>query len=928
MALSAHADSQGPPLGPAMGGAWTRWRLSARWALGSLIALTLGAALALALHPGARGERSLPAAQGFGRLPLAARARISDLIGGGVPSFAIHGLRGVNRAQRLRISFSERGASIASGSGRVGITLAALGYGGKLLNVSSAAPHARANTVTYAHGAVREWFANGPLGLEQGFDLPARPAGGAGPLTLSLKLSGGMTTRLSNGDVLLAGHGARLRYGGLVATDARGRVLPASLALAPGGILIRVEDRGATYPLRIDPLVQQAVLAPSTALQGSFGYSSAISGKTIVVGDPPYESERGAAYVFEEPTSGGWADATETKLLIAEDGKASNDFGLSVAITGNTLVVGAPYDKTATTYASGAVYIFEAPSGDWKSAKQVAQLTVPDVRENKQHEIEEVPELQSLGTSVAISGSTVVAGAPGRNGNQGAAYVFVKPGGGWKSTSTFTAKLHETAAAFIEKACPDFGQSIAMSGGTVVVGAPGQFFASTNCEFHHLPGAAYVFVEPKAGWSGELESTDTLTPSGSAPEDKFGSSVALSELARTIVVGSPEQTVGASAGQGAAYVFEKPGAGWTGSPAQTELTDPHGAAAEEFGHSVAVAGEGGTVFVGATGFGQYYTEKTSGVYAFTMPEAGWSGTGGEPEKIGTPEIAYGLGYSLADEGSTLLAASGGHAYVFVPGLGITISSPGNGATYTPGQTVLAAYSCSAPPKATVKTCEGPVAKGAPIDTSTLGIHTFTVEYEDSEGNKAKASSVYRVASPPSTEEATSTTGTTPTTALLTPAQKAAAEAAKKAALEKESAEFCAYILAAMSNPENAAIGAKLLKEGGIPVSYKLVPEPGLIATTGSTITWNKPTGSTSRVSSRHKPKPVVVFNVNYRVVKAGPVSFKILLTSAGRRLLKADLKARRSLTIYWTVTYTPQNGRPARRTFKVTLKPARAKKRR
>jgi hypothetical protein len=846
---------------------------------------------------------------------LAAQGPISELLGRDTSSYAVHGLQAVNAAQRLRLGFSLRGVTVASGSARLGIALSAYGYGDSLHQVSSVEPRAGANRVTYAHGSLTEWYANGPVGLEQGFDIASRPGAGAGALTLALALSGGLAPRMRHGSVLLDGHGAALRYGGLVVTDAGGRTLRSSLTLARGNILIRVDDHGARYPLRIDPFLEQARLTQLGPPDGSFGYSTTVSGSTIVVGDPAYESSRGAAYVFEEPVS-GWANATETKKLIAEDGKENNFFGESVALSGETIVVGAPYNKTTVTYAGGAAYVFEAASSKWASAKQVAQLTVPDLRLHE-GKSEEVPELQGLGTSVAISGSTIVAGAPGRLGDQGAAYVFVKPGGGWGNTSTFNAQLH---ANEFTTGCPEFGKSIAMSSGTVVVGAPGTYFAATNCE-HHLKGEVSVFVEPEAGWSGELAPTDTLTPSASAADDQFGASVALAEPDGTIVAGSPGQKVGANAGQGAAYVFVKPGGGWTGSPVQAQLTAPTGAAEDEFGKSVDISSDGSTVVVAAPSF--HGGGHTSAAWAFAMPAGGWGATIGAPEQL-TSSGVLGLGYSVAVSGTTVLVGAPGAAYVFGTGLGISITSPANGATYAPGQEVKATYSCAPPTGDTITRCAGPVSNGAAIDTSTLGIHNFTVEAEDKSGGTALSVSAYRVESATPKEEATSTTATTPTTVHRTPAEVAAEEAATQAALQKESEEFVRWIREVMDNPENATIGSKLLNEGGIPVSYKLVPEPGFIATTGSTVTWNKPPASKARASSQRK-KPIVVFKLSYRITKAGKVSFKIPLTSAGRKLLKQDLKAHRSVVLYWTVTFTPQANRPVTKTFKVTLKPRRAK---
>jgi hypothetical protein len=113
----------------------------------------------------------------------------------------------------------------------------------------------------YGRGGLREWYANGPLGLEQGFTLAAAPIGRrTGELTIALALSGNVRGSLSRGAraVTFAGAGgAALAYGGLLARDARGRTLPARIELRRGKLLVRVDDAGARYPLRIDPLVQQ-----------------------------------------------------------------------------------------------------------------------------------------------------------------------------------------------------------------------------------------------------------------------------------------------------------------------------------------------------------------------------------------------------------------------------------------------------------------------------------------------------------------------------------------------------------------------------------------------------------------------------------------------------------------------------------------------
>src|SRR6185369_2815043 len=109
------------------------------------------------------------------------------------------------------------------------------------------------------------------------------------------------------GSVLLSGDGAELRYGGLVANDAHGRRLPARLSLEPGGIALSVDDRGAAYPLRIDPVLRQSatLVASPAAHLDEVGWSVAISGDTIVAG-APFRGGNGAALVFVKPRS-GWA---------------------------------------------------------------------------------------------------------------------------------------------------------------------------------------------------------------------------------------------------------------------------------------------------------------------------------------------------------------------------------------------------------------------------------------------------------------------------------------------------------------------------------------------------------------------------------------------------------------------------------------------
>jgi FG-GAP repeat len=178
-----------------------------------------------------------------------------------------------------------------------------------------------------------------------------------------------------------------------------------------------------------------------------------------------------------------------------------------------------------------------------------------------------------FGWSVAINGSTVVVGARGRtlglNDSQGAVYVFVESGGSWSQQAELTA-LDSAAYNY-------FGNSVALNGGTIVVGAPGYTTASNTSQ-----GAAYVFTQNGSNWSQQAE----LTASDGAPLDEFGWSVALD--ASTAVVGATHHTVGSSQDyQGAGYVFVESGGAWS---QQAEISASDGVSFDLFGYSVALVG--------------------------------------------------------------------------------------------------------------------------------------------------------------------------------------------------------------------------------------------------------------------------------------------------------------------------------------------------
>ena len=155
-------------------------------------------------------------------------------------------------AQRLDVAFSAQGATVRADRAWTRLSLAGVGAEHAAAG-RAAAPATIGKRVSYAHPGVREWYENGPLGLEQGFTVSRAPRGD-GALILAISLHGNLRPRLERGAVLLGG---QLRYAGLAVTDARGRAVRSWLSVGKGRLLIHVADRGAAYPVVVDPFIQK-----------------------------------------------------------------------------------------------------------------------------------------------------------------------------------------------------------------------------------------------------------------------------------------------------------------------------------------------------------------------------------------------------------------------------------------------------------------------------------------------------------------------------------------------------------------------------------------------------------------------------------------------------------------------------------------------
>ena len=486
-----------------------------------------------------------------------------------------------NPAYGMDVDFANDGVRIAGESGSETwswvVRLTAYGYGDSLQPAEIVTATANKNHIEYSRGVLTEWYVNDQRGLEQGFTLAKPPAASTGgPLMVTMAVDTELQGLLDRDGKKIAfvdsAHRIRLQYGNLRAWDASGKHLPATLQAGNGQITLRIDDSAAAYPVTIDPLMYTSTkLTASDATPGDrVGVSIAISGDTVVVGMShwavPYSS---AAYVFV--LSGGvWSQ--QQKLTPRDPSARPRDgFGVSVAIDGDTLVVGAAHSD----------YPFFAP---------------------------------------------------------GSAYVFVRSEGVW----TEQQKLMPLDSANYDA----FGCSVAISGDTIVVGADDSNMSAPVWP----PGSAYIFTRTGVAWIQEAK----LTPSDGQLQDTFGSSVAISGDGNTVVVGSPGSDSPSAAHSGTAYVYQRDLGSAEIWIQITKLIASDAAWGDAFGASVAISGS--TIVVGAP-----YSRGFSGsVYVFVPNLDSWSEQKLTSNAVGRDQF----GFSVAISGDTIVAFSGGVAYVF------------------------------------------------------------------------------------------------------------------------------------------------------------------------------------------------------------------------------------------------------------------------
>ncbi len=301
----------------------------------------------------------------------------------------------------------------------------------------------------------------------------------------------------------------------------------------------------------------QKVSASDRAGYDYFGGAVAIDGNYAIVGayleeDSVTNENAGAAYIFEKDANGNWV---EVEKLRASDYSMGDEFGNSVAVSGDYAVVGAHkemHDLTGgnPTYVAGSAYIFKRDgSGNWNEVQKI----VPSDRN----------WAAIFGCSVSISGNTIVVGAFGDSEDvtglnykysAGAAFIFEKDGSGvWNETQKIVASDRDSYAYF--------GLSVSIDGDILLVGSPSNKYAVGSGDTLIDCGAAYFFEK---GTSGTWVEAQKVCAADRAYDDSFAESVSLSN--NYAIIGAQGQDEDATGGNflnhsGAAYIFEKNGSG-------------------------------------------------------------------------------------------------------------------------------------------------------------------------------------------------------------------------------------------------------------------------------------------------------------------------------------------------------------------------------
>jgi hypothetical protein len=388
---------------------------------------------------------------------------------------------------------------------------------------------------------------------------------------------------------------------------------------------------------------QQAKLTPEDGdSDDGFGKSVAIDGDTALVGawldEDPNGDNAGSAYVLTR-SGGNWS--LQDKLT-PDDGDSDDRFGTDVALDGDTAIVGADQDDLGSPRFPGSAYVFTRSGGSW----------------SQQDKLLPADDGGSFGASVDIGGDTAIVGAltdEDPNGfRAGSAYIFTRSGSSWNRVQKLLGDNDPN---------DNFGSDVALDGDVALIGA----FTDEGLAGNVNAGAAYVYTRSSGTWGVEQK----LAPSDGAEDpvtDRFGVRVALD--GDTALIGSPSDDNPSGNGAGSAYVYTRSGGNWS---RQQKLLADDGDGFDAFG---AVALQGDTALIGAGGDEDPNGDDAGSAYVFTRTGGRWNQTCKLSAQDDAADSGDSFGSSVSLDGDTALIGAdldedpngsrAGSAYVFVP----------------------------------------------------------------------------------------------------------------------------------------------------------------------------------------------------------------------------------------------------------------------
>ena len=447
--------------------------------------------------------------------------------------------------------------------------------------------------VEFRHDDVVEYWELGRL--EHGWHVVESPLG-EGVLELAVDLESARVRVEDDGlGAALSVGSSRWRYAGLAAYDAHGESLPAWMVASPSGVLIRVDDRGASYPILVDPtLSEELKLSPSDGAVGSY-LGTAVTGLGDLDGDgfddlaygaSESSSATGSVYVVYGSASG--ADPDSEEILEASDGAAGDEFGFALGGGGDLdgdgfpdLAIGARQRGTGT---DGAVYLFYGAASGIDAATE-AKVGCASCSADEE-----------FGAAVDVLGDVdgdgfddLVVGAQKGNGSTGSAYVYLG------SASGVTASSEVELLASDGAADDDFGAAVAsgdLDGDGYADPVVGSRYADVAGTSYSSYGAAYVFYGTSTGVDATSNKFNSSSPEFGA---KYGNALSAGDLDGDgyddLVVGSlaEDHAYLSKMGRGSVYLYYGSSAGPT-SASEERLRASDADDWDAFGTSV-VAGD-------------------------------------------------------------------------------------------------------------------------------------------------------------------------------------------------------------------------------------------------------------------------------------------------------------------------------------------------